>query len=87
MQYLEYVKLGIAGLSLLIDLIKDLKGDATDSDTTIDKGAAFLGNLGEVAKIKELKGVDLSGVLPDLKQLVAKIAELKKAQTPEQPQA
>lgn len=86
MQYIEYVKLGIAGLSLLIDLIKDIKashdGSTSDSDAVVDKGISFLGELGNTANIKELKGIDLSSFAPDIKQLVSKLAELKNLNQP-----
>ena len=77
MQYVEYVKLGIAGLTLLVDLIKELKAGNGDSSSVIDRGSDFLSKLGPVAGVKELNAESIDAFKPMIKDLVAKIQELK----------
>lgn len=79
MQYIEYAKLGMAAITLLVQLIKDLKSkDGTDSDAAVDRGVSFLAHVGEIAKVKELSAENLTALVPSLRELVKEIKELKK---------
>lgn len=82
MQYVEIAKLVLTILAFLVELIKDIKAKneadpQANADESVDKGLSLLARIGEVAKVKELQGIDLKEFAPELKLLVSKIRELK----------
>ncbi len=80
MQYVEIAKIVLAVLAFLLDLIKDIKadkaGDAPNTDTLVDRGLELLGNVGGVAKVKELNGIDLKEFAPEVKAIVSRLHDL-----------
>lgn len=77
MQYVQMVQLGLAGLGLLLDIIKELKSGAGDSSGVIDRGSEFLAKLGPVAGVKELTVENLDAFKPMVKELIEKVQALK----------
>ena len=82
MQYVEYVKMGLALLAYIVDLVKDLKareqsGAAVDVSGQVDRGISLLQGIGKIAKVKELQGLELTELKPLIADFISKVDELK----------
>jgi hypothetical protein len=78
MQYVEYVKLAILVLNLLVKLIKDHRENKADPDSLVNDGVELLSKIGSSFKVKELSPDILSAVAPLAKDLIHELVELRK---------
>ena len=82
MQYVEYVKMGLALLGYIVDLVKDLKareqnGSPVDVSGQVDRGISLLQGIGKIAKVKELQGLEVTELKPLIADFITRIDELK----------
>lgn len=82
MPYIEFIKLGLAGLSMLIDIVTKIhnakqSGQQFDAGSIVTSGSEFLSNLGVVAKIKELNPETINAAAPHVAEFINKIGSLK----------
>ncbi len=79
MQYVEYVKLALGVMGLLIDIARDIKAGGNSDNVTsiVDRLLSSVKSVGIVADVKELKDLDLAPLAPLVKDFISKIHELK----------
>jgi hypothetical protein len=77
MQYVEIAKLVLVVLTFVVEVIKDLRDKDQSDPVVIDKGLDLLSRIGAISKVKELQGLDLKLLAPELKQLIARIHDLR----------
>lgn len=82
------MKLGLAVISLLVDIAKDIKaGGTADPASIVDRILASLKGVGVVADVKELKDIDGADLKPLLTDFVTKVRDLRLANIKEAPSA
>ena len=84
MQYIEYVKLGLALVGLIVDIVKDIKGgtavaDPAHVDSVSDRILASVKGIGGIAGNKELADLDVADMKPLVVDLVSKVRDLRAA--------
>lgn len=78
MHYVVIARLVMLGLTMLIDLIQEIKKGQPDTDALVDKGSSILTKIGTIGGVKELNETDLKALLPEAKAFVRKLIDLRK---------